>query len=476
MRGSKLIALLKKMDKNEFFQLEKFVKTTFFNSNKYLPILFDFLKDGYPDFKSAHLTKKNAAKLLFPDTEVTDKRIANIMSDMYHLIMDFFAQMEFQNNHLERSKIKAQALKKKELFQEYTKELSKFEEILEEQPSRNVEYYWNLFELNNRKYHNRTTPLNNSKILIEEMMDGLDKFFVLGKLKLRGEMTSREMILGENYPETLLLKATKTLAMKSFEVKKPLFEMYFYIIELLQSGEPHYYWKLKNLFFAKHNLMGEESKLEVLSYLMNYTVSGKARDNKDFLAEGFELYKFGFTNGILHENLPSAENVFQNMIIMGAQLGHFDWVESFLETVEMSEVGYSEDVIVFAKANILFHKKEFSSARELILSHPFQREQDKIRIKTILIKILYEEYLLDDSVHEVLMATIQAFQKYLKRNKKLPTHRIVPFISFAKVLKMLIRLRFQRVKSKTVKEKIKKDIDSQTVLSKEWIIEKINSL
>ena len=70
LEDSKLVTLLKSLNKQEFERLEKYVKSPFFNSSEQLITLFDLLRNDYPDFTSIskekifRLKAKEAVRLL----------------------------------------------------------------------------------------------------------------------------------------------------------------------------------------------------------------------------------------------------------------------------------------------------------------------------------------------------------------------------------------------------------------------------
>lgn len=478
MRKSKLIYLIKKLKKSEFSQLDKFIHSPFCNSNNLLTDLFDFIKDDYPNFKSEYLTKKNAAAVIFPDLAVTNKRIGNLMSELYQLILEFLGQMEYQTNKVERGKLKAEALRKKGMLQYYQKELDLTEKELHDLPARNLDYYWHLLHIQSKRYGS-DLQINHtaSKNILENMMISLDRLYALGKLKISSEMLSRQGILEEDYGEKLFLEDIKLAIENDFGRENPLLKMYFYVVQLVKTGEAEYYWKLKDLFFDKHRLIGQENKIDIFVYLMNYAVKSKEMDKEEFQEEAFDLPKLGFETNILNEELSSLENTFQNMIINGARLGRFEWLDSFLKNIEENpKHGYSEDVLIFVKAVVLYEKKEFSKARFLILSHKFKREQDKVRTKSALIRILYEEYLEDDTNYEVLNASILAFKKYLNRNKKLPANRVTSYLKFLNRVKELARYHFKRENNQRIKDKFVKTMTPDEVANHDWLLLKIQDL
>ena len=66
MQKTKLLELLQALDKDEFRRLYKFVKSPWFNSNKGVVQLYEYLRPHYPNFDSPKLDKKQIFKKLFP--------------------------------------------------------------------------------------------------------------------------------------------------------------------------------------------------------------------------------------------------------------------------------------------------------------------------------------------------------------------------------------------------------------------------
>ena len=85
MKNSKLIFLLRILQPQEFRKLGKMVKSPFFTQNTHLPALYQYLKQDYPNFDSARLTKPTVFKKIFPGYDYSDIKIRNLMRDLSRL-------------------------------------------------------------------------------------------------------------------------------------------------------------------------------------------------------------------------------------------------------------------------------------------------------------------------------------------------------------------------------------------------------
>src|SRR5688572_11768167 len=100
LEDSKLVTLLKTLNKQEFERLEKYVKSPFFNSSEQLVTLFDLLKGDYPDF--ALISKDKIFRVFYPKEEFKDKKIRDMLSRLLEIAQGFLSQIEFEKrSHLE---------------------------------------------------------------------------------------------------------------------------------------------------------------------------------------------------------------------------------------------------------------------------------------------------------------------------------------------------------------------------------------
>ena len=92
MLESPLIRTLQLLDQEEFETLHLFVGSPIFNEVarfKDTVRLFEYLREHYPEFSSAQLTKENAGKSLFPERSNPAGEVEKAMSELMHILKQF---------------------------------------------------------------------------------------------------------------------------------------------------------------------------------------------------------------------------------------------------------------------------------------------------------------------------------------------------------------------------------------------------
>lgn len=70
MNNSKLIRILKTLNKQEFKKLDKFVKSPYFIKERHCYPLFNILKKRYPGFDAGEITNEEIYEELYPGKEI----------------------------------------------------------------------------------------------------------------------------------------------------------------------------------------------------------------------------------------------------------------------------------------------------------------------------------------------------------------------------------------------------------------------
>ena len=95
MHSSKLIEIIKVLDKEELKQLNLFLQSPYFVSDKegkYTRPLFEYIHSFYPDFSSTDLTKAKTYNTLFPGEQYIRGKLEKIMTLLLQAIQRFVVQ------------------------------------------------------------------------------------------------------------------------------------------------------------------------------------------------------------------------------------------------------------------------------------------------------------------------------------------------------------------------------------------------
>ena len=98
MINYKAINILKGLTKDELVRFEKFLLSPFFNNNKKLLLLYNYLKKFYPEFNSSSFTKKNIYRHVFGSEIFSDEKLRKLFSDFYKMGEKYLVTLNLEKN------------------------------------------------------------------------------------------------------------------------------------------------------------------------------------------------------------------------------------------------------------------------------------------------------------------------------------------------------------------------------------------
>ncbi len=479
MHNSKLIHILKLLSKDEFKSFGKYLESPYHNSNKKLLVFFEILKKFHPSYEHPKLTKPWVyEKLYSKNKSFNDNQLRSIMSDMVKSVKKFLAHQEVQTDSALQQKLFTQSLSNRKHFKPFEKASEKASTLNELQAFRDANYFLELYQINRKLYfHPETTPFQKSRHRIQIIDHYLNAHFILSKLRLSLEFLARKRMFGEDN-EIPFLNQILTISNKSrFGIS--LFGLYADLVKLhLEETSLDEFRKLRQSFESQIDLLPRDEQETVLRSLINFLTSKSTTWDKEAQRENFELYKLGLSHGLFTQRDMLPTNSFLNMITTAVYLKEWDWVERFMIEFE-SKLPYPDrkDTLHFSHAFYYFHQQEFSKVVEQLNQIRSTELIFTLRYKTLLIRAFYEISLIDESYgYEFLLAQIEAYEKFLKRNKRLPDNRRKPFLLFCFICKKLLEIRFRKNHTKTKKGNWLSLIENNDIINRKWLLEKLATL
>ena len=305
--------------------------------------------------------------------------------------------------------------------------------------------------------------------LLKNAPDNLNYFFLLQKKQLDFVLKSHEKL----FKEKLVLDSLEQSKTNLQQV--PIFKIYGLINEALSKSTPdNDYLKLESLFKNEIDKFGRIDKVIVIKILFNYFISQINKGNEKDFHKIFSLYKFGLKQKLLVEKHQISGSIFTNIITTGVNLKEFEWTEKFIEDYKKYlPRSVKDDATNFGLSLLFFHKKEFSKTIEIIVNHTFSKPLQILHSKTILLRAYFEQYLIDDSYYELLFTQTQAFEKFIRRNDLISELKKERYLNFVLFIRKIASGHWQNSLDKNL---IKKLNDSNEVMLKFWLIEKIKTL
>lgn len=472
MRSNKLLTLLKTLEPDEFRKFYQFLKSPFYNKSQHVIDLYLYLHSYYPAFNSTRLTKERVFQKLFPDTAFNLNKMRKLMSALTQLIEEYLISLELRRNDYEKKKILGDVYKGRNLGALYQKNTRQLIAQLNKPNVYDPAYYLELKRLNQDLFfHTDTNKHQSGAELLNQTMQNLDAYYFLSKLQLHAEMTTRENIFAEKH-RVRLLKESIDQAQQFFLPDNPLCQIYIHIIELHQdAGEEDTFSSTWTLFKKFINQIDRQQQQIILNHLLNHCIRLINQGASEYKSQLFELYQFGIEHELIIENNQITRVTFSNIISLGSSLGAFDWVQTFMDKhlIYLKEE-IKEDTRALCIALLNFNKKEFQEAVKPLLNYRFSDILNLLKARCLLLRIYYEQFLLDDTSGEFLLDQATAFEKFIRRHKKISPNKSDAYLNFIKFTK---KLALYQQSNKELDE-LKQALEEQpSIMYKEWLLEKM---
>lgn len=419
MKGKKLIELLQTMDEEEFRHLRKALKSPLWNTDFNIEKLYAHLKKFYPHFQAASLSDEKIFAAVY-GSAFDDYKLRRLLSSFYSIVLKYLTFLELNQRPKLAQRLKLKMLERRNIYSQFEKETQERIKALKEMPYRDVEYYSEMLELNYDYYFH---PLTQKHTLSDEMLNNLsdyiDRYFALMKLRIGSELKNREKLFSESY-EIGLMKELDQILQQGFIEETPIFKLYYYLIQLYKP-ESNYesFLQLEQTFFSSLSLIRRDDSLLVFQQLLNYVIQQINSGEAQFYSSLLQMYQVGLEKGFLIDKARMSEATFSNIVLVGCHEKAFDWTQQFIVGfVSYLDESVRQDTYTHSLVLLHYYWKEYDQAWKILNEYKFS-ETFQLRTRMIMIRMLFEQFMADSSYFEVLIAQLQAFEKYLSRNNLL---------------------------------------------------------
>jgi hypothetical protein len=468
-----MLSLVSSLSNEELKKFKKFVRSPFFNTNEQLVQLFDYIYKYAPKWDSRMFSKHIVYRELFPDSKDFDpKKISNLMSELSILFESFLVQMEVENNPVEKKKIKLSALSKRNLIKPLERQFRKMDKILKTPSPTDKNYHLSQFQINHKLYFDPATRKFNKGRGLKKAMLHLDRFYFINKLQMGLEMKVIERVTGDHF-ENPFLDQIIALTKEIGESEEPTLKVYFYLLKSNLFGQKEDFIKARDLFKDHIDQFTNLDSFTILLHLINLAIKRSYTNEEYWLREIFNLYIIGLEKDILIQNNSISSASFTNLVINGIKLKEYDWLDNFIDSYKhFLDSDIREQIEVLCRASIYFAKKDYSNVTKLLTSHSFPRPVYKIRAKSVLLKTIYEELLLDESQLSLFESQSKSFERFLRRTSKLTERR--SYINFVQILRRIAKANYKNLPLEKFLNKIKyHELTQMSIANKPWLLEKV---
>ncbi|MBV6443065.1 MAG: hypothetical protein DYG98_13240 [Haliscomenobacteraceae bacterium CHB4] len=461
MQNSKLILLLRTFSSREWKAFRDFVQSPYFNRNREVAALCEWLAGQAPSFEGADRKKAYAA--LFPGQACDEAHLNHLMSFLLKLCERFIGLEQMNKDELALDFFTLQALADRDQGKHYHYVFQKKQDTLQEQSRRDAQHYLTRYRLENLEANrlSRTTTRKFNEY-VQRTADSLDAFYLAEKLRCTCYMLTSQFVIATPYNLQLVDEMCRFLAMHPMPPDTPAIQAYFRIFQLLtKENADDDFEALKTLLKWQETGFGPEEIAELYQYAINYCNLQIMKAREAYVTEALELYIKGIESAILLQDGFLSPWHFKNVIKLGLRLKKYDWTEAFiLNNTQLLEPEFREDALHYNLAELYYYTGRYDEAMLHLNKVEFTDVHYNLGAKVILSKIYYETELFDP-----LESLLHAFKIYLHRNKLISEDLRRTYMNFIGLLWQIVRATPE--KYAILHEKVEK---SQFLAEKNWLL------
>jgi len=437
-------------------------------------ILYNALLPFYNNFGSPKLTNAEISKKLSPKLPLTNKYINNRIHDLNTELRIFLATQQVRNN----PKLKALSLRKALLqlgqFDDFQQESKKQIKALTEIPQYNWEHFLSLWSLHYDVFaHPQTHKFTEKKDEATDMISYLDEAYIILKLRFGFHKMWRQRFFNEGTVNDIPLLFPILKYAENYS--NPVIQLYLYLFKYFEADDKKFVFEAAFKAYQNHlSVLPCEEKLIVLTALINMANDITLNNTPNFFERLFSLYQIGLEQKLFIRFENISEQTFKNIVVTGASLKKFEWVEKFAKEYRQYLPKNASSTIALSEAYVNFYKGDFQLVLNYLQNYPKPRLSDKLNFKSLNVRCLYEIQLNDNTYQETLLNFLEAFNKFISKNKQLSENRKKPYKNFIYLVKQL-SLKWHSPKSDNTKEELQRlAMKRRNFIAKTWILEKIN--
>jgi hypothetical protein len=410
------------------------------------------------------LTAIDKEKDIFTLSQKARILTSNDLGDLKKWLIEFLTIQEIQSNSYEAQFLTLEVLRKKKLQPELRKKTKDLKKELTQHPTPDIWIAMMKLRLAHMDYFApEVDKVKDQKAPMQQLIDELDNFYIYTKLKYATELESRKNIRKEQFTSRLL-NEIMNLAETDATIHPSIKSVYVPLLKLTKDQSESAFSELKN-FIIQDTMHDKREKLDILIYLLNYTIAGQRQEPKKYYQAYFDVIEIGLEQALFTATGYFPLLTFINIVNTASYLKQDTWANTFIDNwskqLDPIDKKFGENV---AKARIHFENNKFRDAINLLNGLDYKNDHFEIGIRLLLARAYFEDNF-DESVQ---ISHCNSSESYIRKNSNLEARIKEKIFNFFKILRFLI--------NKKDKEQLLKAFDKKANIAyPEWLLEKIKT-
>lgn len=433
----KLLQILQVLSTGERARLMKFVRSPYYNESPELIQLLQIILSHAPDFDAQKMEPDVLYRGIFPKRRFDKAALNRLNSRLFQLVEKFVIAEQVKKGTFEEQRFLMDYYLGSGLlthFESHLRKLKKELSILKKGDPQRAGYLL-MVEKKEAEWQAATDD-RSGDMNLQAYNEALDRFFLTEKLELINAMLGRQRVVNCPYNFTWLEEIKRHLADNQY-LDWPAIELYKQVLLLqLEPDKLQHYFVLKRSLEQQLDHFSPREQRAYFSYLESMAKS--IFSISTYFEELFSLYKVQLDSGALLPGGKLHHTQFKNIVLTGLELGHFVWVEDFIETYQglIFPRSFRKDAYLQNLANLYYYREEYGAAQELLLQSNPRDIYYKLSQKSLLARIYFENKELD-----LLAGFLNTFSKFIfDQKKKISSGKVESFRLFINSCRRLASL------------------------------------
>ncbi|MBC8046736.1 MAG: hypothetical protein H7Y00_08075 [Fimbriimonadaceae bacterium] len=468
MFQNKSIAILRTFTQQEMRQFDEFLRSPFFNKNQTIVQLFEKIKPFYPAFETNELERNNLYKLIYGNENYEEQKLRYLMTDLTKQLEEYLCYKAISNEELFKMHLLLYTYRIRKLERPFFSTVKLAEKMLEDWPRRDVSHAFYEYLIEEDKYKYASDQKEHlSKSNLQKVVDDLDKYFILNKMRYSAEIINNKNVVAINYKLFLYEEIMNHLRINPLDHVPAAKVYYTIILTLIEPDNKQHYNALLLLLEEHKNIFSKEELFDMYVFAKNFCIRKINQGYTDYIRDLFELYKIILNNKIIFRDNSLSQFDYKNIVYLGLRVEEMDWVKSFIiKYNDYLDPKYRNNAYTYNLASYYYFMKNYDEALTLLRSVEFTDIYYHLDSKSLLLKIYY-----DQNETEAFFSLVEAFKVYIKRNNLIPTSQKNSYYNMIKFVSKLFKW---KLNPKNTLSHIEEEIENTKPLADiNWIRKKL---
>lgn len=474
MKKSSLIKVLWSFSANEMKEFSDYIHSPFFNKNKSVIKIFNYIKSLFPAPDDERITKKEIWEHTFRDTAYNDGLLRIYMFTLTNLAIDYLHYKEMKSDTFCTGNQLLSALNKRNLNNHFKRTSLQLSENTVPVNSQSEAFYYNKYryEYENVFYQHKMYIDRKENLIdingIKNIAHYATLFQVVVMLKTYLYFLNTKQIYETSADTSDFEEFILNLNIDKYHYF-PVIPLLYHCVKLhTDENNQVHFSNLRDGLFTNFRDIHLHDAIEVIINMENYCKRMIRKGMNEYTEHLFEIYEFELDKKTYLLEHCLSERMYISVTETAITLGKQEWAAGFIEKYkdELNESA-KESTYRYSKAIIEFSLKNFSSAVDMLNSAGYTDGYNKFEVKNLLIACYFELDMFDE-----MEGVIDSYRHLLKSDKYISAERKKYYSNFIFIAKKLIRLktRFSSELAAKLNDMLKQP---GYVIDVRWLLDKI---